>query len=137
MKQLREKQQGITMAGLIVVLGFISCLVLFGVRAFPLYNEKFQIISAMTTVASEAGADKLSAKELQKAFLKNIQVTSNINRFTQRNVKDYVELVKPKAAGEPKMMRVHYQATNKLFADLQLLLDFDRELPLASGGKAG
>ena len=133
MKQLREQQRGMTFGGLLLVLSFIACLVMFAVRAFPLYNEKLQIVSAAESVVSQPGAEKKSVKDLQKDFLKNIQVTSNITRFTDRNVKDHVEVIK-ETAGEPKKLRVHYESTNKLFKDLSLMLVFDRQLPLTGGG---
>jgi Tfp pilus assembly protein PilE len=130
MKTTRSAQLGMTLGGLIFVLGFIAILVLFAVRAFPLYNEKMQVVAAMNTVVSRPEAASMSEKELAAAFLRNIEATTNLQRFNQKNLKDMVEVVKPETKGEPKQLRVHYQATNVLFKDLHLMLNFDHRLPL-------
>lgn len=134
MKTLRSRQTGMTLGGLILVLSFIAILVTFVVRAFPLYNEKMQVVSAMRSVVDRPEAAGMSEKELASAFLKNIQATTNLRRFTTQNVKDYVEVVKPETRGDPKQLRVHYQATNVLVRDLNLMLEFDQKMPLR--GKA-
>lgn len=120
-----------TLGGLLIVLGFIGILVLFAVRAFPLYNEKMQIVSAMNTVSSKPEAAGMSQKEIGMAFLKNLQATTNNNRFNERNIKEFLEVVKPEAKGDPKQLWVHYEASNALFQDLYLALKFDVKMPLA------
>ena len=37
----------------------------------------------------------MSERELASAFLKNLQATTNIQRFTDKNVKEMVEVIKP------------------------------------------
>lgn len=131
MKQFRAcQQQGMTLGGLIIVLAFIGILVTFAVRAFPLYNEKMQIVSAMNSVTSKPDAAGMSDGEILKAFLRSIEATTNIQRFNDRNIKDYVKVVKPVKKGDPKMLQVTYQSTNALVADLKLLMDFDQQMPL-------
>lgn len=130
MKPMRSRQTGMTLGGLILVLSFIAILVTFVVRAFPLYNEKMQVVSAMNSVVGRPEAAGMSEKELAAAFLKNIQATTNLRRFTTQNIKQYVEVVKPETRGDPKELRVHYQATNVLFRDLNLMLEFDTRMPL-------
>ena len=137
MRTTRGRQMGLTMAGLIFILAFIGVVVLFVVRAFPLYNEKFQVISAMTSVASRPEAAAMSDREVAMSFLKNLQATSNISRFTDRNVKEMVEVVKPESKGDPKQLRVHYQATNVLAKDLNLMLDFDQKMPIRGNASDG
>ena len=136
MRTTREKQLGMTMVGLMFILAFIGILVLFAVRAFPLYNEKMQIVAAMNSVVSRPEAAGMSDRELASAFLKNLQATSNISRFNDRSVKEHVEVVKPEVKGEAKQFRVHYQATNELYKDLKLMLEFDQQMPL-QGNAAG
>ena len=129
----RSTQQGITFIGLVFVLGFIAILVVFAVRVFPLYNEKIQIVAAMNSLANRPDSGSLSVDDIRKSFLKNLNATTNINRFNSQNLKEHVEVVKGEAKGDPKQMRVHYEATNKLVADLQLLLVFDEYRPLNEG----
>ncbi|MGF1670299.1 MAG: DUF4845 domain-containing protein [Balneolaceae bacterium] len=129
MNKLLKKQSGLTFLGLCFVLAFIAIVVLFTLRLFPLYNEKFQVEAAMRTVVSQPDADKKSVADTRSAFMRALAVT-NIDRFTSRNIRDHVNIIKPSKAGEPPLLHVQYEATNKLFADLELLLKFDKTLPL-------
>lgn len=129
MKKCLYRQTGITFWGLCFVLFFIGVLVLFTLRAFPLYNEKFQVVSAMNAVADRPDSTELSEGEVRKFFMRNIQVT-NIERFTDRNISDHLDVLKPQKRGDPKIMHVQYEARNKLFADLELVMKFDKKLPL-------
>jgi len=130
MKNLTKYQSGITLGGLIIVLAFIGVLVTFAVRAFPLYNEKMQIVSSMNSIATRPDAAKMSERDIQVAFLRSIEATTNLQRFNDTNVKDYVKVEKPKQKGDPRTMHIQYQQSNILFADLHLLLIFDHQLPL-------
>lgn len=129
MMKLLAKQKGMTLWGLIFVLAFIVILVLFTLRAYPLYYEKMQVIASMNTAASQPDAPQMNVGEIRKAFYSSIQIT-NINRFNDRNLKDHVFLIKSKTAGEPNKLNVKYTMTNKLFQDLSLLMEFDQSVPI-------
>ena len=131
MKQALNRQTGLTFIGLVFVLGIIALIVIFVLRAFPLYNEKYQIEAAMETVAAQPDADKKTVAEIRRSFENALAVT-NIRRFYDENyMKAHVNLEKPKARGEPPMFHIQYEATNTLFGDLHLLLTFDKQVPLA------
>jgi hypothetical protein len=136
MIQTLRRQSGITVGGLLFILAVIGVIVLFGVRAFPLYNEKMQVVAAMKTVSSNPEAAGMSDREVAMAFLKNIDATTNIRRFSERNLKEQVEVVKGESKGDPKQLRVHFDATNVLYKDLHLMLRFDVSMPLR-GNPAG
>ena len=129
MKNKIANQQGMTFIGLVLVLGFIAILVLFTLRAFPLFYERTQIVAALQSVSNREGSSKFTEREAQKMFLKGIQIT-NIERFNDHNVKDYVTLEKPKSGSGPKILRVKYDATNKLAGGLELLLHVNESVPL-------
>jgi len=129
----RSSQQGITFLGLMFVLGFIAIVVLFTVRAFPLYNEKLQITAAMNSIVGKPDSASLSVEEIRKSFLLNLQATTNINRFNNQNIKEHLEVVKGETKSDPKQAHLYYEATNILFADLQLLMVFDQFWPLKEG----
>jgi len=130
MKHSMKQQTGLTFIGLCFVLSFIAIVVVFVLRVFPLYNEKFQIEAAMNTVVSQPESAKRSIADTRSAFMRALAVT-NINRFNNKNIKDHVNIIKPAKSGEPPMLHIQYQATNKLVADIQLLLVFDKKLPLS------
>lgn len=129
MSKSLSRQSGITFWGLMFVLVFIGLVVLFTLRAFPLYNEKFQVISAIDSVTSRPDASELSNAEVKKYFLRNVQI-SNVRRFSSNNIDDYVEIIKPEKRSDPKKIRVRYESRNVLFSDLYLLMNFDVTKPL-------
>ena len=133
MKNMIETQRGITFLGLVFVLAFIAIVVLFTLRAFPLFYERTQMAAAMDSVAHREGSAKYSDKEAQDAFMKALQVT-NISRFNERNIKDSLILEKGGERSAGKVLHLKYQATNTLVGELQLLLNVDISKPLSGAG---
>lgn len=133
MKNIIAKQRGMTFLGLVFVLGFIAIVVLFVLRAFPLYYERTQVVAAMHSVANNEGSEKYTERDARKSFMRSISIT-NIQRFTDQNVKDYVTLEKPKDGSGPKILHVKYTATNPLAGGLYLLLKVDEKVPLTTAG---
>jgi len=87
----------------------------------------------LDSVAHREDSAKFNDKEAQTAFLKAIQVT-NISRFDDRNIKEYLTLEKGGEHGAGKVLHLKYQATNKLAGELQLLLDVDISKALTGTG---
>jgi hypothetical protein len=128
MKQALKKQSGLTFLGLVFILGIIAMVVVFVLRLFPLYNEKLQIEAALESVISQPEVATMSVADVRRAFTRSLAVT-NISRFDGPTLNDHLNIIKA-TKGQPPMLHFQYQATNKLFADIQLLLVFDKELPL-------
>ena len=131
MKQILNRQSGLTFIGLVFVLGIIALIVIFVLRLFPLYNEKYQVEAAMETVAAQPDADKKNVTEIRRAFRNALAVTS-VRVFTDDNLRDLVNLDKPKRRGDPPMLHIHYTSIKPLFGDVQLLLNFEKSVPLAN-----
>ena len=131
MKSAKSRQQGMTLPGIVIVLAIIAITVLFTLRIIPLYSEKMTVVSAMNTIAKRPDADSMSVEEIRKYFLRNIEATSNIDRFTDTTVKEMVKVEKPGSKGRKRILHVTYQATNVLFRDLNLLLIFDEKMELS------
>lgn len=136
MKSMTATQRGMTFLGLVLVLGFIAIIVVFILRAFPLFYERTQVMAAMESVANREGAVNYTDREAHSSFLNAISIT-NIERFNQKNIKDFLVVEKPKERGAPKVLHLKYQATNKLIGDLQLLLDVDVSMPLSGAATGG
>lgn len=130
MRRMRARQEGLTLGGLMFVLAFIGAVVTFAVRAFPLYNEKMQVVAALNSVVSNPEAAGMSDNQLRSQFVKNMFATTNIRRFDDKNVKDYITIEKPTVAGEPKVVHLQYESRNKLVYDLELLMVVDQEFPV-------
>ena len=130
---MRNKQYGIGFIGWVTILGILAFFVLMGLRLFPLYNEKLTVISSMNAVANRPNAAKMSTKEVRKLFLRNMQVSSNTVRFTDKTVKNLVKVVTDKKT-KKRYIRVAYEARNVFVKDIQFLIEVDQKIELGGSG---
>lgn len=135
MKNMMRKQQGIGFWGWSSILGILALLVLFALRIFPLYNEKFQIDNAMQSLANRPDAAKLSTRDVQKYFTRNAQIGGS-QRFNSKNIKNYLKVNKAQK-GNPKSFTVKFEARNKLFDVIELVLVYENTLPLSKNAEGG
>ena len=129
MKHLYKKQKGMTGIGIFLMLCVLGCFVLFGLTAFPLYNEYFSVKSSLEAVKNQPPEKRQTIKDMRKVFLKNAQI-NNVARFNDRNVKDHVTLKKSKD-GKKKFLNVQYQADNNLFKNIFLTMKVDETIELS------
>lgn len=137
MKKQISKQRGLTIWGVIFIMAFIALITLLVVRAFPLYNTKMQVVSAMNSVASRPDATSLKESDVRKYFQRNIQSATNLDLFDDKYVRDRVHVEKASSKGGPRSLHVTFEMKNPLFQDIQLLMEFDEEIALRgpSGGE--
>jgi len=132
MNNLSNKQRGIGFLGWTTILGVFACFVLLGLRIFPLYNEKFTVISAMNSVANQPNAAKMSTKDIRKYFLRNMEI-ANTTRFTDASVKKLAKIVTDKKT-KKRYLHVVYEGRNVLVKDIKLLIEFDHMVELGGSG---
>ena len=134
MKNMVKKQRGVTFIGWCIILAIIGFFVLITLRLFPLYNEMFEVITAMKSVGTRNGAETMGQREILTAFVRTAQ-TGGINRFNSQNVKHFVSIDKPDSAGGLKKLHVTYEAENVFFDDLYFIMYFDKTIELGGKGK--
>ena len=132
MNHISQRQGGMTALGIFLILAMLACFALFGLTAFPLYNENITVKSAMTSVVNTAPAKRKTTKQIRSKFLRMVEL-NNVERFTDTTVKELVNVQKSKD-GKKKYLNVKYQATNKLFSNIFLMMDVDETVELT--GKA-
>jgi len=126
-------QQGIGFWGWSSILGALALVTLFGLRLFPLYNEKLQVDTAMHSLSNRPDAATMSTRDLRKYFVRNAQI-GGTDRFNSSNIKDYLKVNKTKK-GQPKTFTVKYEARVELFDVIYLLIVYDNTLPLGGSSK--
>ena len=95
MKNILQLQRGMTVLGIFILLGMFGCFLLFGLTAFPLYNEYITVQSGMKSVLSRIPSDRKTTKQVRRVFLKNMEM-NNVERFNDITVKEYVNVKKSK-----------------------------------------
>lgn len=128
MKHVSQRQKGMTAMGIFLILGMLACFALFGLTAFPLYNEYIAVKSGMESVLGQPPAKRKTTTEIQKIFLRNVEL-NNVERFTDQSVKELVTVQKSKD-GKKKYLNVKYNADNKLFSNIYLTMKVDETMEL-------
>lgn len=134
MNPIKRRQGGITFIGILLMLAVLACFVLFVLKAFPLYNEYFAVKTAMNSVASQPADLLVTTRDIQKSFLKNVQL-NNVQRFDDKSVKELVMIEKPAKKGQPRVMRVKYESRNVLFKNIYLLMAVDESIAIGGGAE--
>ncbi len=128
MKSKLTRQRGMTFWTLCAVLAAIAVVTLFGLRAFPLYQQKFSVIQSLKTVVNQPGVEKMSKAQVYDLVSRNFSV-NNVNVIPFKEIKKRVKIIRSKKGG-PKKLQFAYAQSNKLFADLQLTLQFDQSFEM-------
>jgi len=128
MKYISKRQKGMTAIGIMMVLAMLACFFAFGLALFPLYNEYISVKSGMQSVLNQSPSERKSIKQMRKIFQRNVEL-NNVERFTDKTVKELVTLKKSKD-GKKKYLNVKYQATNKLFKNIHVMMDVDETLEM-------
>ena len=130
MKIMKRKQEGMSFWGLVCVMASIAMIVLFALRAFPLYNEQIGVKSALKALVDLPAEHTRNKKATFKSFLKNAQI-NGVRRFNSANIKEFATVKKSKKGGK-RFFILKYQAKNKLFGNLFLMLKVDETVELKS-----
>jgi lipopolysaccharide export LptBFGC system permease protein LptF len=128
MKHISQRQGGMTALGIFLILAMLACFFTFGLTLFPLYNEYINVKSGMNSVLNAPPAKRKTTKDIRKIFLRNVEL-NNVERFTDQSVKELVTVKKSKD-GKKKFLNVKYQATNKLFKNIHVMMDVDETIEL-------
>lgn len=132
MMKLAKKQHGITGIGWLVILGLIAFFSLVTLKVFPLYYESFRVAAGMKAVAERRDIGRLTTRDIQKYLARNLEV-SGVRRFNERNIKNSLTVTKLKNTNKRKMT-MKYELRNDLFANLAIVLKFNKTVDLASNG---
>ena len=97
MKHISQRQKGMTVLGIFIILGMLACFFAFGLAMFPLYNEYVSVKSGMQAVLNQPPAKRKKTKDIRKIFLRNVEL-NNVERFTDQSVKELVTVKNQKMA---------------------------------------
>lgn len=131
MKHISQRQGGMTALGILMILAMIGCFVLFGLTAFPLYNEYGIVKSSMQSVIDLPPAKRKTTKDIRKFFLRNVEI-NGVETFTDYNIKDMLTIKKVKGS-KKKYLNVKYDKSNNLFKNIYLTMKIDESLELPGG----
>ncbi len=116
---MRRTQRGVTFIGWLFLLLPVAIVVYAGIRAAPVYLNYVKVARVLQQTASESKADEsVSAQSLRAAINRRF----DIEEINYPDGKD-VQITRD---GQHWVLEVKYEDTAPLFANVALLLSFDK-----------
>lgn len=130
MNTLRN-QRGVSLSGLLytcVLIGFVAVTVM---RLFPLYNEKFKVDAALSSVVGQPSIGSETNQEIYTAILRHFEV-SDMDRFENQQALSKVLRIENLANGRGRRLHMAYEIRGPLFGPLDIILKYNRQNDIAS-----
>jgi len=122
--QLRHRQKGLGWFGLLFVFGVIAFVAIVGAKCFPIYMNQGKLVSALKKVAGEPG---LAGSEGGESIRNSLQRYWDIDDITRIQPKD----IKIKRTDRGRFMVYDYEAKERLFYNIYIVIHFKDEIPLS------
>lgn len=127
----RRLQQGVSLSGLIfwcVLLGGASMIAM---KLFPLYNEKMKVDFAFEEVMREPNIGNWGKPDIVKAIMKQFEV-SDVDRWSTPEFSKLLQL-EPARADRGRLMSLYYEIRGPLCCNLDIVLNYEKEVELPKG----
>lgn len=112
---MRNRQQGLSLIGLIIVGGLLAFVLLVGFRSVPAFTEYFAIQQVIRAVAEE-GDSGASMTELRRSFDRRSGI-DNISTITSKDLDIFKQ-------GGKVVIEVEYERKVPIAGNVSLLFDF-------------
>jgi hypothetical protein len=123
---MRKHQRGITAIGWLILMLPFAIVFYAGIRVSPLYLNYMKVVHSLDSVASEVSNDGQSADGLRNAVDKHFQIES----VDYPDKKD----LKISRVGNVWQIEANYDDQSPLFANIAILITFDKIVKLKSAG---
>lgn len=128
----RRLQRGVSLSGLLFWSVLIGAVALIGMKLFPLYNEKMKVDFAFEEVMREANVGNWTKSDLVTAMMKQFEV-SDVDRWSTAEFSKLLQVV-PTPGDGGRTMSLYYEIRGPLCCDLDVVLNYGKELDLPRGG---
>ena len=119
-----KKQNGLTLIGFIIVLGFVIFISYIGMKIAPIYMEYYGVVSAMNGVAKERGSANLSPYDIRVRVLNRLYVSYSADNVKEKDIK----LVRRNGVH----LRIAYEVRKPVIGNLDVIATFDRSVRLSN-----
>ena len=120
--QNRKYQSGMTMWGLLFVLGTLAFFLFLGFKLFPPYMTDFKVKSAMDSLQRDPNAGTMSIADIREAIRKRLEIDSADDLF------DLNKVLTIEPRGRVKVIHFTYETVIPMAYNISALLDFDHSV---------
>lgn len=121
--QMRSRQRGLGWFGLLLVLGLIAFFAIVGVKCLPIYLNQMKIASSVKKVASDPSNARAEVSELRN----DLQRYWDIEDIAHLQPRD----VKVRRSGEGRFLSYEYEARERLFYNISIVIEFSDDVRFA------
>ncbi|MEN7343565.1 MAG: DUF4845 domain-containing protein [Pseudomonadota bacterium] len=114
------RQQGMTTAGLIIMVSFIGLFVYAGIRLTPAYLENFKVANTLTSVEESLGGKNASRRDILSAIEKRFDVEGV-------NVISFKDVTMTKVA-DGWSLEADYVNTVPFLANISFAVEFNNQI---------
>ncbi len=119
--QNRKYQSGMTMWGMLFVLGTLAFFLFILFKLIPPYLDDFKVKSALDSLGQQPEAGTMSPGEIQEAIRKRLEIDS----FDSFDLSKSLTIV---PRGRMKVIRISYETVVPMVSNISVLLDFDHSV---------
>lgn len=119
-----HRQQGVTFAGLVIILVLIGFFALVAMKLFPVYMESFKVDQALDGLIEQTDIEKKSNIEIRNLFMRHMEIEM-VDRFDMQNIKEIMQIKKKQGSMTISMV---YQTKAPLFGNLSILAEWDKQV---------
>jgi len=116
----RNKQTGMTGAGIMIILMMLGFFVFIGLKLFPVYMESFEVNSALESLKKETGLAKKPAGKIVQSLIKRLKIDA-----VKSVTKQEISIDKTKTG---ITVFVDYEVVQPLFGNISLLVVFEKQV---------
>jgi hypothetical protein len=121
-----KRQSGITMWGMLFVLGTLAFFLFLTFKLLPPYLGDMKIKSALEGLGRQPDAGSMSVPEITEAIRKRLEIDS-ADDF------DLANSLTVTARGKNKVIRINYESVTPMVFNVSALLTFDHSIEVRGG----
>ncbi|QHS09828.1 DUF4845 domain-containing protein [Sinimarinibacterium sp. NLF-5-8] len=120
---MRQSQRGLSLLGLVFVLGIIAFFAVITVKCVPIYLNHMKVASSVAKVAADPESARAEAATIR----------TMLQRFWDIESIDYLQPrdVKIKRTPEGRYLSYDYEAYEHLFYNIAVVIHFQDDVPLS------
>ena len=124
--QSKKRQKGMTMWGLLFVLGVLGAFMFLFLKLLPPYLTDMKVTSALASVGRQSDVGNMSKAEISEAIRKRLEIDNADNDI------DLNKTLTLETRGRTKAVRIYYEAVVPMAFNVSALLVFDHTLEARS-----
>lgn len=119
--QVPKRQSGMTMWGMLFVLGTMAFFLFLLFKLIPPYLGDFKVKSALESLGRQPDAGTMTIRDIQEAIRKRLEIDSADNF-------DLSNSLSVTAKGRNKVIRINYESVTPIALNISALLTFDHSI---------